>query len=198
MQGAVPQCVHRHPIDPVLGCASLISKSLSKIWHQRSNAILNGNVKIFFLRWIEYPGADQLRGTQTGMAAEINQRLFGNDLVSPDGKKIIQVRGFHVRLRMNGKRYWTPFGNMHDAEVGWTPDGVPSTAEFRVTLLGTATSAPRPDRFGPSTLVEAGSERLVFNSGRSCTTRLWQLKINKFHSFTLNTLFGWDTATPSW
>lgn len=44
------------------------------------------------------------------------------DLPSPDGKKIIQVRGFHVRLRMNGKRYWTPFGNMHDAEVGWAPD----------------------------------------------------------------------------
>jgi hypothetical protein len=44
------------------------------------------------------------------------------DLPSPDGKKIIQVRGFHVRLRMNGKRYWTPFGSMHDAEVGWAPD----------------------------------------------------------------------------
>ena len=51
------------------------------------------------------------------------------------------------------------------------------TADFRVTLLGTATPAPRPDRFGPSTLVEAGSERLVFDCGRSCTTRLWQLKI---------------------
>lgn len=44
------------------------------------------------------------------------------DLLSPDGKKIIQVRGFHVRLKMNGKWYWTPFGNMHDAEVGWAPD----------------------------------------------------------------------------
>lgn len=44
------------------------------------------------------------------------------DLPSPDGGKIIQVRAFHVRLKMNGKRYWTPFGNMHDAEVGWAPD----------------------------------------------------------------------------
>src|SRR5579863_7140767 len=43
-------------------------------------------------------------------------------LPSPDGKKIIEVRGFHVRLKMNGNRYWTPFGNMHDAEVGWAPD----------------------------------------------------------------------------
>src|SRR5271154_3508265 len=44
------------------------------------------------------------------------------DFPSPDCKKIIQVRGFRVRLMMNGKRFWTPFGNMHDAEVGWAPD----------------------------------------------------------------------------
>ncbi len=44
------------------------------------------------------------------------------DLPSPDGEKIIRVRGFHVRLRMNGKQYWTPFGDMHDAELGWAPD----------------------------------------------------------------------------
>jgi ribonuclease Z len=53
----------------------------------------------------------------------------------------------------------------------------PSVTDFRVVLLGTGTPNPRPDRFGPSTLVEAGSERLVFDCGRSCTTRLWQLKI---------------------
>jgi len=52
-----------------------------------------------------------------------------------------------------------------------------SNAGFRVVLLGTGTPNPRPDRFGPSTLVEAGTERLVFDCGRSCTTRLWQLKI---------------------
>jgi ribonuclease Z len=51
------------------------------------------------------------------------------------------------------------------------------TADFKVTLLGTGTHGPRPDRFGASTLVEAGSERLVFDCGRACTTRLWQLKI---------------------
>src|SRR5205823_8068255 len=50
-------------------------------------------------------------------------------------------------------------------------------ADFKVTLLGTGTPNPRPDRFGPSTLVEAGTERLVFDCGRSCTTRLWQLRI---------------------
>ncbi len=57
----------------------------------------------------------------TWMAPDTNpeRRL---DLPSADGEKIIRVRGFHVRLRMNGKQYWTPFGNMHDAEVGWAPD----------------------------------------------------------------------------
>src|SRR5215469_150180 len=49
--------------------------------------------------------------------------------------------------------------------------------DFKVTLLGTSTPAPRPDRFGPSTLVEAGAEKLVFDCGRSCTTRIWQLNI---------------------
>jgi hypothetical protein len=44
------------------------------------------------------------------------------DLPSPDGKKVIQVRGFRVRLSVNGKRFWTPFGNKHDAEVGWASD----------------------------------------------------------------------------
>jgi hypothetical protein len=44
------------------------------------------------------------------------------DLPSPDGSKIIRVRGFHARIRISGKQFWTPFGNMHDAEVGWAPD----------------------------------------------------------------------------
>jgi hypothetical protein len=57
----------------------------------------------------------------TWMASDTNpeRRL---DLPSPDGKKIIQVRGFHVRLTIKGKQFWTAFGNMHDAEVGWAPD----------------------------------------------------------------------------
>ena len=53
----------------------------------------------------------------------------------------------------------------------------PSASDFKVTLLGTSTPNPLPDRFGPSTLVEAGKERLVFDCGRGATIRLWQLKI---------------------
>jgi ribonuclease Z len=53
----------------------------------------------------------------------------------------------------------------------------PATSGFRVTLLGTSTPNPLPDRFGPSTLVEAGTEKLVFDCGRGSTIRLWQLKI---------------------
>ena len=43
--------------------------------------------------------------------------------------------------------------------------------DFRVVLLGTGTPNPRPDRFGPSILVEAGSERLVFDCGRAKSRR---------------------------
>lgn len=55
--------------------------------------------------------------------------------------------------------------------------GSPASSDFKVTLLGTSTPNPLPDRFGPSTLVEAGSEKLVFDCGRGATIRLWQLKI---------------------
>src|SRR6185295_19500134 len=58
--------------------------------------------------------------------------------------------------------------------------GVPSDSrqpDIKVTLLGTSTPNPLPDRFGPSTLVEAGSEKLVFDCGRGCTIRLCQMKI---------------------
>lgn len=43
-----------------------------------------------------------------------------------------------------------------------------------MTLLGTGVPEPAIDRFGPSTLVEAGSEKLLFDAGRGVTQRLWQ------------------------
>lgn len=51
------------------------------------------------------------------------------------------------------------------------------TADFRVTLLGTGTPIPRPDRFGPCTLVEAGDQKLLIDAGRGAAIRLYQLKI---------------------
>jgi ribonuclease Z len=48
---------------------------------------------------------------------------------------------------------------------------------FRVTLLGTGVPIPSPDRFGPSTLVEAGDQKLLIDAGRGATIRLYQLKI---------------------
>ncbi len=50
-------------------------------------------------------------------------------------------------------------------------------ADFRVTLLGTGSPPPAMDRFGPSILVEAGSEKLLFDSGRGATQRLRQLGV---------------------
>jgi ribonuclease Z len=49
--------------------------------------------------------------------------------------------------------------------------------DFRVTLLGTGTPIPVPDRFGPSTLVEAGGQKLLVDAGRGATIRLYQLGI---------------------
>ena len=48
---------------------------------------------------------------------------------------------------------------------------------FRVTLLGTGAPPPALDRFGPSTLVEAGKEKFIFDAGRGAMQRLHQLNI---------------------
>jgi hypothetical protein len=84
-----------------------------------TDCVENGDVRYMVCRgaWSEKTVAL----FNTWMAPDTNpERRM--DLLSPDGQKTIEVRGFHVRLRMNGKLYWTPFGNMHDAEVGWAPD----------------------------------------------------------------------------
>lgn len=48
---------------------------------------------------------------------------------------------------------------------------------IKVTLLGTGAPVPSIERFGPSILVEAGGQKLLFDCGRGAAQRLWQLKI---------------------
>jgi ribonuclease Z len=48
---------------------------------------------------------------------------------------------------------------------------------LKVTLLGTGSPRPTISRFGPSILVEAGNQKLLFDCGRGSTQRLYQLKI---------------------
>jgi ribonuclease Z len=63
------------------------------------------------------------------------------------------------------------------AQNATPPVGTDSSTAIRVTLLGTGRPDPVIDRFGPSTLVEAGGETLLFDCGRGATQRLWQLGI---------------------
>ena len=49
--------------------------------------------------------------------------------------------------------------------------------DFKVTLLGTGTPIPYPDRSGPSTLVEAGNQKLLFDAGRGVPVRLRQITV---------------------
>jgi len=48
---------------------------------------------------------------------------------------------------------------------------------FRVTLLGTGAPPPSLERFGPSTLVEVGEQKFIFDAGRGAMQRLHQLGI---------------------
>ncbi len=58
-------------------------------------------------------------------------------------------------------------------------DSLPdSGAVIRVSLLGTGTPKPIMERFGPSILVQAGKETLLFDAGRGCLQRLTQLNLS--------------------
>jgi ribonuclease Z len=57
----------------------------------------------------------------------------------------------------------------------WTIDLSGQT--LSVTLLGTGSPIPIVDRFGPSTLIQAGAETLLFDCGRGVPLRLWQLQV---------------------
>jgi len=50
--------------------------------------------------------------------------------------------------------------------------------DIKVTLLGTGTPQPIMERFGASILVQAGSEILLFDAGRGCLQRLFQINIS--------------------
>jgi ribonuclease Z len=49
--------------------------------------------------------------------------------------------------------------------------------DIKVTLLGTGTPVPAMHRFGPSTLVEAGGQRFLFDAGRGALQRLAQVGV---------------------
>jgi glyoxylase-like metal-dependent hydrolase (beta-lactamase superfamily II) len=51
------------------------------------------------------------------------------------------------------------------------------SSDFCVTLLGTGVPTPRPDRFGPSTLVEVGDQKLLIDAGRGAAIRLYQIGV---------------------
>jgi len=48
---------------------------------------------------------------------------------------------------------------------------------LRVTLLGTGAPDPSADRFSASTLIEAGTQKILIDAGRGATIRLTQLRI---------------------
>jgi ribonuclease Z len=68
-------------------------------------------------------------------------------------------------------------GAVTDCSGGQTTGSAGADGSMTVTLLGTGSPIPAPDRFGPSTLIEAGGLRLVFDIGRGAPIRLWQKQI---------------------
>jgi ribonuclease Z len=54
----------------------------------------------------------------------------------------------------------------------------PQQSEMKVTILGTGTPYPDSQRFGSAILVEAGNNRVLFDSGRGATIRLHQAGVS--------------------
>jgi ribonuclease Z len=64
-------------------------------------------------------------------------------------------------------------------QIKTNKDSFPVNASIiKVTLLGTGTPQPIMERFGPSILVQAGSEILLFDAGRGCLQRLRQINLS--------------------
>jgi ribonuclease BN (tRNA processing enzyme) len=63
------------------------------------------------------------------------------------------------------------------AAAGLSPAPALAQGDFLVTLLGTASPAPRPTRSGPSTLIEAGDQKVLVDAGRGVPARLWQMGV---------------------
>ena len=53
-----------------------------------------------------------------------------------------------------------------------------SQPAIKVSLLGTGTPKPIMERFGPSIIVQAGGETLLFDAGRGCLQRMTQLNLS--------------------
>jgi ribonuclease Z len=76
------------------------------------------------------------------------------------------------------KRYILPAAALAAAAF-LSLSGVANAQEkpFSVITLGTGAPPPSMERFGPSVLVQAGEQRLLFDVGRGATQRLWQARV---------------------
>jgi ribonuclease Z len=111
--------------------------------------------------------------------------LRARSLVGPEFREHPELRpgsaGDNVARRFFGWMAWNRRPSVAVMVVagaigfGQSPDAQP--AVFRVVLLGTGTPAPSLDRLGPSILVEAGAEKLIFDVGRGVYVRLNQLGV---------------------
>jgi ribonuclease Z len=62
-----------------------------------------------------------------------------------------------------------------DRPIGASDEQSQSDPAIVITLLGTGNPRPTLDRFGPSTLIEAGAERLLIDAGRGAPIRLFEI-----------------------
>ncbi|MEO8431505.1 MAG: SgcJ/EcaC family oxidoreductase [Acidobacteriota bacterium] len=95
-------------------------------------------------------------------------------------------QGIQLQVLEKGEGGWriVSFQNTSSIPEVPFPAGPPPASRaapadtIQVTLLGTGSPSPGMNRFGPSILVEAGGQKLVFDAGRGALQRLTQVKVS--------------------
>ena len=102
-------------------------------------------------------------------------RIVSRGFAVPNARRVTPLHCTRGQSQMSNARNLAPFMAVAFAVAGmWPGSPQAQSQEFRITLLGTGSVAPVLDRLGPAILVEAGSERLLFDAGRGVLQRLHQ------------------------
>ena len=128
----------------------------------------------------DWTGFAVKRGTPKAVVAQLNAAINKALGEAVRSRGICQARRRSGRRNTRAIRYLVKQQVAHwkkvvtDADIKLIQS---MTATFRVTLLGTGVPIPRPERFGPATLIEAGDQTILIDAGRGATIRLFQLGI---------------------
>lgn len=118
------------------------------------------------MRWrrLDVPGSEEARAVRTPSGWQLSGHLHVEESGVSErrvmGRRIMSTR---IRILLT---------------IGLALASHRAAAQsMTVTLLGTGHPEPSLDRFGPGTLIEARTQRLLFDAGRGVAQRIWEMAV---------------------